>query len=60
MVKAIDQNAFANTSIKSICIRNVTDFLPINENAFNGCEIKKNSCIMKYIKTMRIEKKLQK
>ena len=41
MVKAIDQNAFANTSIKNICIRNATDFLPINENAFDGCEIKK-------------------
>ena len=41
MIKAIDQNAFANTTIKNICIKNVTDFLPINENAFDGCEIKK-------------------
>ena len=41
MVKAIDQNAFANTSIKSICIRNVTDFLPINEMLLIVVKLKK-------------------
>ncbi len=41
MIKTIDEKAFANTSIKNICINNVTTFLPINQNAFAGCKINK-------------------
>ena len=40
-IKTIDQNAFANTTIKNICIKNATDFLPINNNVFTGCKINK-------------------
>ena len=40
-IKGIDECAFANTTIKNICIKNTTDFLPINANVFADCEIKK-------------------
>lgn len=40
LIKKIDDRAFAQTGIKTIYIRNQTNFLPINENVFEGCEIK--------------------
>lgn len=41
VIKKIDDGAFANTKIETIYIKNKTNFLPINENVFTGCDIKK-------------------
>ena len=41
VIKKIDDGAFANTKIETIYIKNKTNFLPINENVFTGCNIKK-------------------
>ena len=40
-IKRIDDGAFTNTTIKNICIKNATNFLPLNKNAFSGCKINK-------------------
>ena len=41
VIKKIGDGAFANTKIETIYIKNKTNFLPINENVFTGCDIKK-------------------
>ena len=41
VIKKINDGAFAHTEIETICIKNMTNFLPINENVFDGCKIKK-------------------
>ncbi len=41
LIKKIGDYAFAGTKIKTIYIKNAIDFLPINENVFNGCNIEK-------------------
>ena len=41
VIRKIDDGAFAHTKIETIRIKNMKNLLPINENVFNGCKIKK-------------------